>query len=82
VPQRALKLYPRLSRAFSRFLGTEVEWGPENMIIPLYKLIYGNFYRLARVAQALESNQEVLAGKKALENAAEEVIGATVETHN
>jgi hypothetical protein len=82
VPQQALKLYPRLSRAFSRFLGQEVEWGQEKMIIPLYKLIYGNFYRLDLVAQTLQDNHVVREGKTALEDAAGEVVGAMVATRN
>jgi len=79
VPQQALKLYPHLSRAFSRFLGQEVAWGRDQIAVPLYKLIYGNFYRLESVAQVLENNPEVREGKMVLENAAGELVGAMVE---
>lgn len=75
VPQQALKLYLLLSRAFSRFLGLEVEWGREKAKVPLYKLIYGNFYRLGLVVQALPGNRVVSAEKESLENAASEVVG-------
>jgi hypothetical protein len=80
IPQQALKLYPRLSQAFSRFLGTEVEWGPGKMMIPFYKLIYGNFYRLGLVVQGLEDKLEVGKAKRTLENAAGEVVEAMVES--
>jgi hypothetical protein len=48
MERNARDWYRSLNKAFSGLLRTEVNWGPmENM--PLYKIIYSNFYRLDKV---------------------------------
>jgi hypothetical protein len=67
---RALKLYSRLTNAFSRFLKTEVIWGCRSVEVPLYKLIYGNFPRLELVGKELLKETVVLEEAELLENEA------------
>ena len=74
IPQKALKLYSRLSRAFSRFLQMEVTWSNRRAVLPLYKLIFGNFYRMKLVAEALRENSEVSRGKEELEKESHIII--------
>ncbi len=57
----AREWYRSLNKAFSGFLKTEVSWGTmENM--PLYKIIYSNFYRLGEVFP-LEDPDEKMVNK-------------------
>jgi len=74
LPQKALKLYMRLSLAFSRFLGIEVTWGHRKKRIPVYKLIFANFSRLHLVAKELEGNKNVHDAAARLESESQLII--------
>lgn len=76
LAQVALGLYARLSQAFKRFLGVQVGWGFRQESVPLQKLVFGNFSRLARVAGPLGKNFEVREARKNLEREAGEVVAA------
>lgn len=74
IPQKALRLYARLSRSFSHFLGTEVIWGDRKKQSPLYKIIYGNFTRLELVGKGLKDNNSVKKAVICLEAVARAII--------
>ncbi|MEW6386506.1 MAG: hypothetical protein AB1491_03205 [Thermodesulfobacteriota bacterium] len=74
LPQQALKLYPRLSRAFSDFLEKEVAWGRQQARVPLYKIIYGNFSRLGFIVSELQEKLNLQEEKETLENESQAII--------
>jgi hypothetical protein len=74
LPQRAGNLYGRLSRAFSRFIGTEVIWGHRNLQIPLWKILYGNFSRFDLAEKRLMGDKELVAAALRLETESQAVI--------
>jgi hypothetical protein len=76
VPQAALKLYPGLSRAFSRFLALELPWGRKRALVPLYKLLFANFSRLDTVRQAIAERDELKQASELLEKQSQAVIQA------
>jgi hypothetical protein len=79
LPQQALALYTELSRAFGRFVGTDVRWGARKSRMPLYKLIFSNFGRLELVAQAVRSDRYLKRATERLEERSREVIAALTE---
>jgi len=79
LPQKALKLYARLSNAFSRFLSVEVPWGHRQVTTPLYKLVFGNFSRLALVADRLGEEACIRNAAQRLEEASQAIVGEIVE---
>ena len=74
LPQIALKLYPALARTFSRFLSAEVPWGQRPVKVPLYKLIFANFSRLASVRTAVVDKLELQQAADVLEKQSHQVI--------
>lgn len=76
VPQTALKLYPKLSHAFGRFLATGLPWGRRQAPVPLSKLLFANFSRLEAVREALAGKEELAQAVERLEEQAEAVIDA------
>ncbi|MBN2372928.1 hypothetical protein JXL19_03970 [bacterium] len=74
IPQKALSLYSRLSISFSQFLDTEISWGYHRIRIPLYKIIYGNFYQLDIVGRILREDHEVKNGAARLESDSQAII--------
>jgi hypothetical protein len=78
VPQRALKLYAALSKAFGCFLRVEVSWGCHQAQVPIYKLVFGNLSRLELVGKALSRNQTVMAAGARLEAEAQKIIAAII----
>lgn len=74
VPQAALRLFPGLSRAFSRFLAIELPWGRQDARLPLYKLLFANFSRLDAVRETLAARQELLRAAESLEKQSEAVV--------
>jgi len=74
IPQKALKLYSRLSLHFSKFLKTEVSWGNRNVTIPLYKLLFGNFSRLDTVWPHLHKKDLFRKATRALETESQNLI--------
>jgi hypothetical protein len=79
VPQAALKLYPGLSRAFSRFLAVELPWGRKRALVPLYKLLFANFSRLDTVRQAIVEKEEPMQAAELLEKQSQAVVRALLE---
>jgi len=79
LPKKALNLYVQLSRAFSQFLQTEVEWGSRSLKTPLYKIIFGNFFRLDGIAGALTRDQGLVQASRKLDQSAEAIIGYIFE---
>jgi hypothetical protein len=76
VPQTALRLYPALSRAFSRFLAVELPWGPRRALTPLYKLLFANFSRLDAVGKVIVGKAELKQAAEVLEKQSQGVIQA------
>jgi len=74
LPRSALKQYVRLSGAFSSFLNTEVPWGREQIRIPLYKLIFANFSRLAMLASQLKDDRSTRDAAHSLEKESQQII--------
>ncbi len=59
IEQNAREWYRSLNKAFSELLKTEVSWGRmKNM--PLYKIIYSNFYRLDKVFPLENSDDKMV----------------------
>lgn len=74
LPVRAVQLYRRLSRAFSRYLSTEIHWGRHGAILPLWKVLYSNFNRLKLIGGRIKNDLRLVAASAELEAAAVEVI--------
>ncbi len=79
LPQEAIKLYGKLSRAFNRFLELEVAWGYQHLNVPLYKLVFGNFARLDSIGKALAADRCITEAGERLEVEAQAIIDRTVE---
>ncbi len=76
VPQAALKLFPKLSQTFSRFLAVELPWGRKQALVPLYKLLFANFSRLDHVRGAITEKDELRLAAEVLEKQSQAVIQA------
>lgn len=74
LPQKALKLYIRLSRAFSKFLRLEITWGNRHLNIPLFKLIFGNFRRLDLLSKKVKGDLKAKDAAAHLESVASNII--------
>jgi hypothetical protein len=74
IPDKALKLYSRLSRAFGQFIEVPVTWGHRRVKLPLYKLIFANTSRLAQVAVELQETPHIRQAADRLENESKRVI--------
>ena len=79
VPQKALKLYPRLTRHFGDFLRVELPWGQQRNLIPLYKLLFANFWRLDVISNSIAENESIKNGVNLLENKSKELIKTLFE---
>ncbi|MDP8210985.1 MAG: hypothetical protein RAO94_12950 [Candidatus Stygibacter australis] len=80
LPNKALKQYARLSKAYNSLLKTEVLWGKGKQFIPLYKIIFGNFFRMNMVGKKLRHNKILIAAKKEFENISKDVIAKILES--
>jgi hypothetical protein len=78
LPRKAIKLYVRLSSAFSSFLGVEVQWGHCKARVPLYKLVFGNFSRLALVAGRLSDDTHIQTAAQRLEKESQTIVSEIV----
>lgn len=81
LPRRALKLYVRLSAAFSRFLSVEICWGHQKATITLYKLVFGNFSRLPLIAAQIKEDSCIRSAALRLEQEAFMIVGEVVREH-
>jgi hypothetical protein len=79
VPQAALKHFPGLSRAFSRFLAVELPWGRSKTSVPLYKLLFANFSRMETLRNAITEKEELLKAGELLEKQSLSVIDALLD---
>jgi hypothetical protein len=79
VPQAALKLFPRLSRTFNRFLTVDLPWGRKQAMVPLYKLLFANLSRLDTVCQAIAEKEELRQAADSLEKQSQAVIQALLD---
>jgi hypothetical protein len=70
LPDKALKLYTRLSKAFGQFLELQVTWGGRRVRLPLHKLVLANVTRLGTVAEELNANTVVREAAERLANIA------------
>ncbi len=75
LPQRALRLYARLSAAFNQFLSLQVPWGEAGGATALGKLCFANFPRIALVGELLRGVDEVREAAIKMDGEADEVIG-------
>ena len=80
LPEKVMTYYAQLSRAFSRFLQTEIAWGSQNEIIPLYKLIFANFNRLDMIAKKLTGLPAVTEEAKRLDSTAKKISASITNT--
>lgn len=78
MPQKAAKLYSKLSKAFGRFLRTEIPWGSRKVRMPVYKLIFGNFTRLDLVAADARQNETLQKTAGQLEEESQLVVDGIV----
>jgi hypothetical protein len=78
LPDRALRLYARLSNSFSNLLHTEALWGETQVTMPLYKLVFANFTRMAEVGRTLSTTPAVREAADALRLDAEQIIADVV----
>jgi hypothetical protein len=79
LPVVALSFYKELSVAFSRFLSVSVPWGFFKNPISLWKIVYGNYYRLEIVAKALDDDPGLKNAAQKLEDAADHIISKLVQ---
>jgi len=82
VPQIALKLYPKLSRDFGSFLRVDLPWGKSKIPTPLFKLLFGNFWRLDMICNEIGQNEELRQAGQLLEKQSQEVIQKLFEGIN
>jgi hypothetical protein len=81
LPLHAARHYRKLSIAFSKYLGTEVCWSAQKLKMPLWKILYGNFSRLEKVAHDLQGDKALnLAGIK-LKDESVNIISSIVKHH-
>ena len=73
-PDKALKLYAMLAKAFGEFIAVEVPWGPNQNEMPLYKLLFANLNRLHLVADPLHGNETLQKAVNRIEEKAQGVI--------
>jgi hypothetical protein len=74
IGRRALTYYAFLSREYGRFLSTNVKWEAGGPKYPLFKLIFGNFYRLESLAGLADLNTDLVEASRRLESSSEHVI--------
>ena len=79
LPDKAIEVFARLSRAYSRFLRVEVANGPRGCSVPLYKLLFANFGRLGLVEQNTSGDGDVATAAAELEEQAREAIQEIAE---
>ena len=79
IPQQALKLYAQLTRAFGEFLKTDIIWGSQECMVPLYKPVFGNIHRLDQVAVKLRRDKPVVKAARALEDGARAILEEILE---
>jgi len=79
LPVIALNLYKDLSIAFGRFLTVTVSWGFLQNPIALWRIIYGNYYRLSYVAKALDGEPGLKMAAGILEKKAEKIISELIQ---
>ena len=79
LPQRALRLYKKLLHAFRAFLSTEVKWGRQNTMTPLWKLVYGNYFRLDVVSNVLKLDYLVGQARRNLETCSHDMMHELME---
>jgi hypothetical protein len=79
LPQQALRLYARMAEEFGRFLKVEVPWGQRQVQVPLWKLVFGNAYRLPLVGQALAKTETMRTAAARLEAEAQAIIAAITD---
>jgi hypothetical protein len=78
ISRRALASYASLSREYGRFLATEVKWRCDGPKLPLFKSIFGNFYRLESLAGLAEPNADLVEASKRLESSSENAIAEVI----
>jgi hypothetical protein len=74
IQKKAMDLYSELSKAFSKFLKSEIVWGYNSIKVPLFKLVFGNFSRMETVAKKIKVSGEVCFQIEILETKAQEII--------
>ena len=79
IPKDALALYARLSRAFTRFLNTEVVWSRRGIAAPLYKIVFANFARLDVVSADLTHCDVLRAAVEKIEEESRQIIDCAIE---
>lgn len=74
LPERAGRLYKRLTHTFGRFLATEISWGARGLTLPLWKVVYANVSRLDMVKRSMKGNPAMLEAAGNLRKASAEII--------
>jgi len=78
LPEQALGLYYHLCNAFSCFLEVRVNWGYRRLSVPLYKILYANYSRVALIAASLIGEESIKGAAKVLECEARTIIAEIV----
>jgi len=68
LTERSGELYEELSRAYAKFLGTDIPKGKNNKKAKIYQLLFANFSRLNLIGLTLTGNAELKTAKEELEN--------------
>ncbi len=79
LPQHAIRLYRKLSTAFSKFLATEVSWGERKSRMPLWKILYGNFSRPEIIAGELAGDRALKSAGKKLEDESSAIVNGIIK---
>lgn len=74
LPRQAAILYRELSLAFTRFLSSEIAWGWQRRPLPLWKILYANFSRLALAGKELRDEATFIHGAGSLEEESHRVV--------
>ena len=76
--KHARSLYRKLMQAFKRFLNVRLNWGNQQVAVPLYKLLFSNMSRLDLIEDDLRYHSDVRAAADELEAEAQRIIEAII----
>jgi len=79
LPRTAISTFKYLTKAFSRFLKTEIAWRGRKWKIPLWKLIYSNLGRMNLVVGRIETETSLEAACRNLEKASSDIVSMLLE---
>jgi hypothetical protein len=74
ISRKAIEHYVLLSREYETFLSTQVKWEADRPSRPLFKLLFGNFWRLECLADLARSNPNLAEASRRLESSSGMII--------